>query len=395
VRDHETPRPSVAPRPGRRRSRLHQVVWPALLGLAAAGCGADGSAPSDAERPAPTTAVAPAPTTNGAPAPSVTARSFSPAAFAAADAAMDRRTADPGVAGGVAVVVHDGVVVHEHTTGRVNRSSTLAVASTAKWLTAATVLTFVDAGALRLDDPVERWLPGFAPAPGAPPTTVRHLLVHTSGIRDQPCLWNTGDRLAGCVDRLAGTSREFPPGSAFSYGNAGYHVAGRLLEILGGADFATVVHRRIGEPLGLTATTWPGAPGNPSPAAGVRISVDDALRFLALLASGGTVGDRRVLSAASVDELTRDQVTGYDKGGDQAVGITGIPRYALGAWPDEIDATGRTVVVSGNGARGFYPWIDLRTRTWGVVGVQDDRGAAVAVPVSQQVARAYWEAARG
>ena len=40
--------------------------------------------------------------------------------------------------------------------------------------------------------------------------------------------------------------------------------------------------------------------------------------------------------------------------------------------------------MSGNGGKGLYPWIDFTSRTWGVVGVQDDRGAEVAVPASQR-----------
>jgi hypothetical protein len=41
--------------------------------------------------------------------------------------------------------------------------------------------------------------------------------------------------------------------------------------------------------------------------------------------------------------------------------------------------------VSGNGGKGFYPWVDFTTRSWGIVGLQDDRGAEVAVPASQVV----------
>jgi hypothetical protein len=41
--------------------------------------------------------------------------------------------------------------------------------------------------------------------------------------------------------------------------------------------------------------------------------------------------------------------------------------------------------VSGNGGDGLYPWVDFTTQTWGVVGVQDDRGAELAVPASQKV----------
>ena len=83
--------------------------------------------------------------------------------------------------------------------------------------------------------------------------------------------------------------------------------------------------------------------------------------------------------------MVRNQVARYDTTHDYSVGITGIPRYGLGCWPDVVGADGATEVVSGNGGKGFYPWIDLRSRTWGVVGVQDDRGADVAVPASQVV----------
>ncbi len=94
---------------------------------------------------------------------------------------------------------------------------------------------------------------------------------------------------------------------------------------------------------------------------------------------------RVVLGADTVHEMLRNQVAPYDTAHDYSVGITGIPRYGLGCWPDVVGADGATEVVSGNGGKGFYPWIDLRSRTWGVVGVQDDRGADVAVPASQVV----------
>jgi hypothetical protein len=48
-------------------------------------------------------------------------------------------------------------------------------------------------------------------------------------------------------------------------------------------------------------------------------------------------------------------------------------------------ADGRTTIVSGNGGKGLYPWVDFTTRTWGIVGVQDERGAQLAVPASQVV----------
>ena len=76
----------------------------------------------------------------------------------------------------------------------------------------------------------------------------------------------------------------------------------------------------------------------------------------------------------------------YDTSHDYSVGITQIPRYGLGCWPDVEDAVrDRPTVVSGNGGKGLYPWVDFTTRTWGIVGVQDERGAQFAVPASQEV----------
>ena len=187
------------------------------------------------------------------------------------------------------------------------------------------------------------------------------------------------------MQTLAGSSREFTAGSAFSYGNSPFLVVGRLIEVLGGADFASVVQQRITGPLGMTSTTWAGAPEAPNPAFGATTTVDDYGAFVAMLLHHGSVDGHRILSTAAVDELVRNQVAKYDTTHDYSVGITGIPRYGLGCWPDVVGSDGATEVVSGNGGKGFYPWIDFTSRTWGVVGVQDDRGAEVAVPASQQV----------
>ena len=83
--------------------------------------------------------------------------------------------------------------------------------------------------------------------------------------------------------------------------------------------------------------------------------------------------------------MISNQVSAYDTSRDYSVGITQIPRYGLGCWPDAQDQSAMTVVVSGNGGKGFYPWVDFTTHTWGIVGVQDERGAQVAVPTSQKV----------
>jgi CubicO group peptidase (beta-lactamase class C family) len=213
-------------------------------------------------------------------------------------------------------------------------------------------------------------------------------------VHDNECQ-NGGVSLAACVQTLAASPREFTPGSAFSYGNSPLLVVGRLIEVLGGADFATVVQQRLTGPLGMTSTTWPGAPDAPNPAFGATTTVDDYGKFVAMLAHRGVAGGTRILSTAAVSEIERNQVSAYDTSHDYSVGITGIPRYGLGCWPDVVGADGATEVVSGNGGKGLYPWIDLTTDTWGIVGVQDDRGAQLAVPASQQVELAARTAVSG
>ncbi len=306
-----------------------------------------------------------------------------PGAFTATNALMSSRVTVAGLSGGFVRIVRSGQVVHEQKIGSVSGSTLLSVASATKWLTAATLMSLVDDGLVRLDDPVATWLPEFSTT--GPAITVRQLLTHTSGVRDNACQGN-GTALASCVRSIAGSAREFSPGAKFSYGNSDFLVIGRIVEVAGGADFATVVQQRLTGPLAMTATTWPGAPMAANPAFGVRVSVDDYGNFLDMVLHRGVYGGRRVLSEVAVAELIGNQVGDYDVTGDFAVGITKIPRYALGAWPDVVDAVGETVVVSGNGGMGFYPWVDFATDSYGIIGVQDDRGARLAVPASQAVA---------
>ncbi|HEY3669883.1 MAG TPA: serine hydrolase domain-containing protein [Acidimicrobiia bacterium] len=368
-----------------RHARVGAVVVVTALALSACGSSGDDAGPTTDTSSVPTSSF----TTGSAATPSTTAaratapRTYAPDAFVGVDAALEQRVANAGLPGGyVRIVADDDAVIHEHGVGSVTSATPLDIASSSKWLTAATFMTFVDDHAVGLDDDIARWLPEFAGS--TPPITPRMLMDHTSGVHDNSCQ-NGGVSLTACVQTLAVSSREFTPGSAFSYGNSPLLVVGRLVEVLGGADFASVVQQRLAGPLGMSSTTWPGAPEAPNPAFGATTTVDDYGRFVAMLLHGGTAAGRRILSRAAVDEMVRNQVAAYDTTHDYSVGITGIPRYGLGCWPDVVGSDGATEVVSGNGGKGLYPWIDFTSRTWGVVGVQDDRGADVAVPASQQV----------
>jgi len=355
------------------------------MGVLLAGCGGSSGTDSASEstRPSMTSTLSPTSTPGPEPTTPAARKELAPDAFDTTDILLEERVRAAGLSAGmIRVVDADGAVIHEHALGGLSGSTPISIASSTKWLTAATFMTFVDRNEIGLDDDIATWLPEFAGSD--PPITARQLLDHTSGVHDNPCQ-NAGTPLAACVQTLAASPREFPAGSAFSYGNSPFLVVGRLIEVLGGADFATVVHAQITGPLAMDDTTWPGAPSAASPAFGAQVTVDDYGKLLQMILHDGVSNGKRVLSSSAVRQMITNQVSAYDTSHDYSVGLTQIPRYGLGCWPDVQDDAGATVVVSGNGGEGFYPWVDFSTRTWGIVGVQDRRGAQYAVPASQQV----------
>lgn len=314
-----------------------------------------------------------------------------PMTFASVNSAMQRRVHGHG--GGATVVVHDRTTLFRHVYGGVRTSTRLPIASASKWLTAATLMTLVDQGRLALDDPVARFLPTFRAEHAT--VTIRSLLSHTSGLPDSVCVGDATTTLQHCVDQTAAAPSG--PAPTFHYSSVGYAVAGRIIEVVTGESFERAFEDRIADPVGMRQTRFDGTARprspNPDPSASAISTVDDYARFLDMLVHLGMSGSRPVLTPASVLEIERDQVRGFDTGGDAAVAITRIPTYGLGVWRDVTDPADATVVVSGNGALGFYPWIDRAHTDYGIIGVADDRGPEQAVPASQRVARLEWTVA--
>ena len=99
-------------------------------------------------------------------------------------------------------------VLHDETFGNWTMQTVVPIASASKWLTAATLMTFVDHGRMRLDDPVSNYLPGFDGAKQA--ITVRMLLSHTHGLVSPGCEGNPTTNLAECAREVA--DGPHPPG---------------------------------------------------------------------------------------------------------------------------------------------------------------------------------------
>jgi CubicO group peptidase (beta-lactamase class C family) len=135
--------------------------------------------------------------------------------------------------------------------------------SVSKQFTAAAVLLLARDGKLSLDDPVRKYLPEV-PDYGVP-LTIRHMLNHTSGLRDWGSVagiggWPRTSRAYTHAHVLDIVSRQsalnFTPGTRYSYSNSGYNLAAILVARLSGMSFAEFSQKRLFGPLKMTHTSW-------------------------------------------------------------------------------------------------------------------------------------------
>ena len=135
--------------------------------------------------------------------------------------------------------------------------------SVAKQFTAASLVLLQQEGKLSLDDPVKKYIPEL-PDYGAP-LTIRHLLNHTSGLRD----WGTVMSLtgAGRGDRVITQdlaldvithqrALDFTPGAEYSYSNSGYNLAAIIVERISKQKFPAFVAEHLFKPLGMNNSSW-------------------------------------------------------------------------------------------------------------------------------------------
>ncbi|MBL9078225.1 MAG: beta-lactamase family protein [Planctomycetes bacterium] len=138
--------------------------------------------------------------------------------------------------------------------------SVLDIGSTSKQFTAACVLLLVADGKLALADPVSRHVPGLPDCFAS--VTLRHLLLHTSGIPDYIDLMLTGG--AHLVDRttaehaLAALAKvaalEFATGSKWQYSNSNYFLLAQVVERAAKRPLSEFAAERIFTPLGMAST---------------------------------------------------------------------------------------------------------------------------------------------
>ncbi len=125
--------------------------------------------------------------------------------------------------------------------------------SVGKQFTSTAVMLFVQEGKLALDDPITRYLPEAPPEWAA--IRIRHLLTHTSGIRDYGYEASYDTRRAvteaDLVRMACAQPLEFQPGERYSYSNTGYLLLGAILDRIGGRHYSEVLRDRVFKPLGM------------------------------------------------------------------------------------------------------------------------------------------------
>lgn len=247
------------------------------------------------------------------------------------------------------------------------------IASTSKPMTVTAFMMLVDEGKVRIDDPVEKYLPEFrhqmvkasghgpdasnSPAsshlvPANHPILVREILSHTSGLpfksAAQPGALDTLS-LKDSVLSFAAEPLNFQPGTDYSYSNEGIDTAARIIEVVSGMPYEKFMQQRLFDPLGMTDTTfWPNAeqltrlaetykldpdtkqlvrvpinqltyPLNdhqhrfPMPAGGLFSTATDVAKFCQLVLNGGTLNGKQYISPASLHTMTSVQNGGMGK----------------------------------------------------------------------------------
>jgi CubicO group peptidase (beta-lactamase class C family) len=366
-----------------------------------------------------------------APALAETPATADPSRLAGIHAAMEAEIAAHHAAGVVTLVLKDGKVVHHDAAGMADRERSVAmtedhvfwIASMTKSISVTSIMTLVDEGKLKLDEPASTWLPelkdvklenGSAPAR---PITLRDLMSHTSGLAFPPRKPTDGAHsLKSYTNELVKAPLAFEPGSNYEYG-FGITVAGRIAEIVSGKPFDVFLKERILDPLGMRDTSFhpddrlrariartyktseegeglalayntfvtPDAAVRrmTEPSGGLFSTAADLAKFYQMILEGGMSGSKRIVSEASIAEMRKPHTAGGK-----------LLNYGLGWQCNQAEKSivpGFSASSCGHGgAFGTHGWIDPEHRLLAIYLVQN-----VLVKNGEKARQAFHESVTG
>ncbi|HFD2071825.1 serine hydrolase [Serratia marcescens] len=199
----------------------------------------------------------------------------------AIDGAIEQALREKRLVGAVVLVAQGGEIVYRRAAGMADREAgkpmalktLFRLASVSKPIVSTAALALMAQGAMRLDDPITRWLPNFRPrlADGtAPLMTLRHLMTHTAGLSYrffQPeggfyaqlgvsdGMDEASVSLQENVRRIACAPLLAPPGAAWRYSIA-TDVLGAAIEQASGLPLTQAVKKWVTGPLAMTDTDF-------------------------------------------------------------------------------------------------------------------------------------------
>jgi CubicO group peptidase (beta-lactamase class C family) len=208
-----------------------------------------------------------------------------------------------------------------------------------------------------------------------------------------------GEALADYIPRLGGTPLEFQPGSRWTYSpGAGFETLGRIIEIVSGMPLDTFFRARIFDPLGMRDITfWPteiqmprvasvyardaaGLTKQPTPndtfgrnvyfrgSGGLYSTADDYIPLGIMLANGGELNGKRLLSRKAVEMMSAAHVL------DTLPGRPAGEGYGLSVRVVTNHAARGTMLSDGTfgwtGAQGTHFFVDPKEQLVGVLMVQ-------------------------
>jgi CubicO group peptidase (beta-lactamase class C family) len=286
-----------------------------------------------------------------------------------------------------------------------SKDSMFWIASMTKPMTAMGVMMLVEEGKVKLDDPLEKYVPEFkgiqlktAQGLVAPKriVTVKDLLTHTSGIDT-----TTATPANTPVDTLplsemcvayAKKPLTDQPGAKWSYNNNGINLLGRIIEVASGKPYADFMEERLFEPLGMTNSTfWPSPdhldvlakPYSKSkdsgelveaknsrfseplhdskrtalPAGGLYSCAKDLGKLYQMLLNEGQLDGKRYLKAATLKQMTSNQLGDLAKVSFAPGMHMGLGFHIVNA-PQEATESLSAGTYGHGGAFGTQAWID-------------------------------------
>jgi CubicO group peptidase (beta-lactamase class C family) len=247
----------------------------------------------------------------------------------------------PGVALGIvadgAVTIRGLGVTNAEDPLPVDAHTVFPIASISKTFAATAILRLVEQQKLDLRAPVRTYLPDFRVRDDAASrdATIWHLLTHLGGWEGQVSAPERGtETLKNFVGSIADLMQVAPPGKAWSYNNAGFSIAGRVIEVVTGTSINRAIRDLVFQPLGLehagttagdfivqrfaaghstrdgkTTLQRPFSASTSVTAGGVGLCMTDLLAYARFhIGDGAAAGGARVLTRASLEQMRTPQL---------------------------------------------------------------------------------------